>query len=63
MHETSILITLASVHFIGLMSPGPDVALVVQNATHYNRRVGLTVALGLSCGIFIHSLLSLPTCP
>lgn len=59
MNEISLLITLASVHFIALMSPGPDVALVIQNATRYGRQTGLFIALGLSCGIFLHSLLSL----
>jgi len=59
MNEASILITLASVHFVALMSPGPDVALVVQNATRYGRQTGVYIAFGLSCGILLHSLLSL----
>ncbi|EKO3656236.1 LysE family translocator [Vibrio metschnikovii] len=59
MNEISLLITLASVHFIALMSPGPDMALVIQNATRYGRHTGLYIALGLSCGILLHSLLSL----
>tara|TARA_Y100001956_G_scaffold62870_1_gene63033 strand:- start:3021 stop:3680 length:660 start_codon:yes stop_codon:yes gene_type:complete len=59
MSEITILITLATVHFIALMSPGPDFALVVQNATRYGRQTGLYIALGLSCGILLHSILSL----
>lgn len=59
MNEVSILVTLATVHFIALMSPGPDVALVVQNASRYGRQTGLYIALGLSFGILMHSLLSL----
>ncbi|ATC58807.1 LysE family translocator [Vibrio anguillarum] len=59
MNELSILATLAGVHFMALLSPGPDVALVVQNATRYGRKTGVFIALGLSCGIVIHSLLSL----
>ncbi|MBT2919455.1 LysE family translocator [Vibrio anguillarum] len=59
MNELSILATLAGVHFMALLSPGPDVALVVQNATRYGRKTGVFIALGLSCGILIHSLLSL----
>ncbi|MFA0724843.1 LysE family translocator, partial [Vibrio sp. 10N.222.49.E5] len=39
--------------------PGPDFALVVQNATRHGRQTGLYIALGLSCGILLHSLLSL----
>ncbi len=59
MNEASILATLAGVHFVALMSPGPDVALVVQNATRYGRQTGVYIALGLSFGILLHSLLSL----
>ncbi|MFA0115987.1 LysE family translocator [Vibrio sp. 10N.261.46.E11] len=59
MNEVTILVTLASIHFIALMSPGPDLALVVQNATRHGRQTGLYIALGLSSGILLHSLLSL----
>lgn len=59
MNEFSILITLATVHFIALMSPGPDFALVVQNATRYGRQTGVYIALGLSFGILLHAILSL----
>ena len=59
MNELTVLATLATVHFIALMSPGPDFALVVQNATRYGRQTGLYIALGLSCGILLHSILSL----
>lgn len=59
MNELTILSTLALVHFIALMSPGPDFALVVQNATRYGRQTGFYIALGLSFGILLHSILSL----
>lgn len=59
MNELTILATLASVHWVALMSPGPDFALVVQNTTRYGRQTGLYIALGLSCGILLHSILSL----
>ncbi len=59
MNESTTLITLASIHFIALMSPGPDFALVVQNATRHGRQTGLYIALGLSFGILLHSLFSL----
>ncbi|NOH71176.1 LysE family translocator [Vibrio pectenicida] len=59
MNEITILTTLASVHFIALMSPGPDFALVVQNAARHGRQTGLYIALGLSFGILLHSILSL----
>ncbi|MGR5120736.1 LysE family translocator [Vibrio astriarenae] len=59
MNELFTLFTLATVHLIGLMSPGPDFALVVQNATRYGRETGVYIALGLSAGILLHSILSL----
>lgn len=59
MNELTILMTLATVHFVALMSPGPDFALVVQNATRFGRQTGFYIALGLSFGILLHSILSL----
>ena len=59
MNEVTTLLTLATVHFLALMSPGPDFALVVQNASRHGRQTGGYIALGLSCGILLHSILSL----
>ncbi|SDJ25910.1 Threonine/homoserine/homoserine lactone efflux protein [Ferrimonas sediminum] len=59
MNETTVLLTLASVHFVALMSPGPDFALVVQSAGRHGRRTGVFIALGLSLGILLHALFSL----
>ncbi|WP_044875239.1 LysE family translocator [Pseudomonas sp. LFM046] len=59
MQETSVLLSLAAVFAIALISPGPDVALVVRTAVHQGRRAGLLSALGLSCGILIHGTLVL----
>ncbi|WP_353669101.1 LysE family translocator [Marinomonas sp. THO17] len=59
MNEISVLFTLALVHFVALISPGPDFALVVQNASRYGRQTGFYIALGLSLGILIHAVLSI----
>ncbi len=59
MHEITPFITLLTVHILALMSPGPDFALVVQNAGRYGRQTGIIIALGLSLGILLHSILSL----
>ncbi|GHA61365.1 LysE family translocator [Photobacterium aphoticum] len=59
MNEATTLLTLVTVHIVALMSPGPDFALVVQNAGRYGRQTGVMIALGLSLGILLHSLLSL----
>lgn len=47
MQELSVLLTLAAVFAIALVSPGPDVALVVRTSLHQGRRAGLASALGL----------------
>ncbi|WEM44081.1 LysE family translocator [Photobacterium sp. DA100] len=59
MNEVTTLATLVTVHIVALMSPGPDFALVVQNAGRYGRQTGIMIALGLSLGILLHSILSL----
>lgn len=59
MNELTTLLTLVTVHIVALMSPGPDFALVVQNSSRYGRQVGMMIALGLSLGILLHSILSL----
>ncbi len=59
MTELTSLLTLFTVHFVALMSPGPDFALVVQNASRHGRNTGIMIALGLSVGILLHSTLSL----
>ncbi|MDP5255814.1 MULTISPECIES: LysE family translocator [unclassified Vibrio] len=55
----SSLLTLCLVHLIGLMSPGPDFALVTQYTARYGRITGLIIAVGLAVGIGVHTLLSL----
>ncbi|MGQ7818598.1 LysE family translocator [Metapseudomonas furukawaii] len=59
MQETSVLLSLAAVFAVALVSPGPDVALVVRTALHQGRRAGLLSALGLACGILVHGTLVL----
>ncbi len=59
MNELTILMTLASVHLIALMSPGPDFALVVQSVSRFGRRTGIAIATGLSTGILLHALFSM----
>ena len=58
-NEATTLATLVTVHIVALMRPGPDFALVVQNAGRYGRQTGVMIALGLSLGILLRSLLSL----
>lgn len=59
MNELSILLTVLAVHTVAVMSPGPDVALVIQNASRYGRQTGILIALGLTFGICLHLTFSL----
>jgi threonine/homoserine/homoserine lactone efflux protein len=57
--EGSLLLTLVTLHFVALISPGPDFTLIVHHANQYGRKIGYWIALGLGIGIACHSLLSL----
>lgn len=46
--------TIASLHFLGLVTPGPDFALVTNNALLYPRREAIFTALGIAVGISVH---------
>lgn len=59
MNELTLLLTLATIHTIGLISPGPDFALVVQNVARYGRATGVYIACGLALGIGLHTIFSL----
>ncbi len=45
---------ISALHFLGLISPGPDFAMVVRNAMLYERKVALATALGIALGISVH---------
>ena len=52
----SSLVSLALIHLLAIMSPGPNVALVMKNSLQGNRRQALLCALGISLGIVLHIL-------
>src|SRR5574343_425081 len=54
MQETSVLLSLAAVFAVALISPGPDVALVVRTALHQGRRAGLLSAL--ASGLLLYGM-------
>lgn len=53
------LITIALVHLLAVMSPGPDFVIVTKNSLSYSRKVGIYTALGVALGIIIHVTYSL----
>lgn len=48
------LLTVAGVHLLAVMSPGPDFIMISRNALVYSRRTGIYSALGLAAGITVH---------
>ena len=52
-------LTVALVHILAAMSPGPDFAIVTRNSLVYSRKVGVCTALGIALGLLVHIAYSL----
>ena len=52
MLETSLFV--ASIAFLGMLSPGPDFFLVIKNAARYPRVAALMTSFGVICGVITH---------
>lgn len=48
------IITIAAVHLLAVISPGPDFAIVVRNSLVYSRKIAVYTALGIALGISVH---------
>lgn len=53
------LLLVSGIHWLAVMSPGPDFAMVMRNSLVYSRRTGILAALGLGLGILLHVTYSL----
>lgn len=56
--DIKLVSTLLFLHFIALVSPGPDLVLTLRNAIHQGTKAGISSALGFASGIFFHSLIA-----
>lgn len=52
-------LTVALVHFLAVISPGPDFAMVTRNSLVYSTKVGIYTSLGLALGMMVHVAYSL----
>ncbi|MDR0479678.1 MAG: LysE family transporter [Burkholderiaceae bacterium] len=52
-------LALAGVHFLAVMSPGPDFAVAVSQSVRHGRKTGVLTALGIGSGISVHVLYAL----
>ncbi len=53
------LLTVAIIHLLAVMSPGPDFVVVTKNSLSYSRKIGTYTALGVALGIIVHVAYSL----
>lgn len=53
------ILTVAVVHLLAVMSPGPDFAMVTRNSLIYSRKIAIYTSLGIALGISIHVAYSL----
>lgn len=54
-----IFFTVAFVHLLAVISPGPDFMMITRNSVIYSRRTGIYSAIGLGLGILVHITYSL----
>ena len=47
-------LTIAAIHTVATMTPGPDFVLVLRNSLSFSKRIGLFTALGSASGIVVH---------
>jgi RhtB (resistance to homoserine/threonine) family protein len=47
-------LTIALVHLLAVVSPGPDFAMVTRNSIIYSRKVGIYTSIGIAVGIMVH---------
>ncbi len=50
---------LALIHFLALISPGPDFAVIVRQSVRFGRQAGIATALGIGMGISVHVIYTL----
>lgn len=59
MEYLPVILTVALVHLLAVISPGPDFLMIVRNSLVYSRRTGIFSAIGLGFGIMVHIAYSL----
>lgn len=52
--DYKLILAVSSLHFLALISPGPDFVLTVRNALQYGRNMGFSTAVGFGLGIALH---------
>lgn len=53
------ILTIAAIHLVGCLSPGPDIFLVVFNSMRHGWRSGVLTTFGILCGVSLQITLGL----
>jgi threonine/homoserine/homoserine lactone efflux protein len=53
--DIKLIISAWTLHFLALISPGPDFVLALRNTLKHGRFLGLATALGFGLGICVHA--------
>lgn len=56
---TMLLITVAGIHWMALITPGPDFFLVTQVAVSHSRREALMTVIGITLGVALWAIVAL----
>ncbi|HAT03457.1 MAG TPA: amino acid transporter [Candidatus Magasanikbacteria bacterium] len=56
MNYITLIVTVAGIHLLAAISPGPDFVMVVKNSLAHSRKVGIWTAVGFGLGIGVHVL-------
>ncbi len=59
MQYLPVILTVAVVHLLAVISPGPDFIMITRNSLIYSRKTGIYTAIGLGLGILVHITYSL----
>jgi RhtB (resistance to homoserine/threonine) family protein len=54
MQNLIIILTIAGIHLLAAISPGPDFVMCVRNSLTYSRKTGIWTAVGFGAGISVH---------
>ena len=59
MEYLPIILKVTLIHFLAVVSPGPDFLMCLRNSLTYSRKTGIWTALGIGAGISVHIFYSL----
>lgn len=59
MSYLSEFLLVALVHFLAVISPGPDFAVIIRQSLRYGRAIAISTAVGIGAGLSVHIIYSL----